>query len=326
MKKKVAMLVACMMLAGCLSACGSRDADSSASGTNNSKAEVEANSNAVEKTDAENGNQQNEEKNEEVSETTEEQTLEIPEYEPELVEEEACFGTGDATYLFELEIDTFEEEFTSYISSDEYEGDWMRLSRGDLWFEIVYRSKENADKFLNSVLEYQMVQYFLQQSEKEPQIEFGEYFHELTKPVITDKYETPVVMIGEQECPVTVYEYPVRFSMLGGEDVLDLVVVYRVDMPNGDALFLRGMRAYRYTMDYYFSQALDIWAIDLDANETMDDIDVAHFEKYAAEYLVDPTEGLNPDIAMECEYFALNFPRVEEGLCELLETLVITEK
>ncbi len=326
MKRTLALVLVCVMLAGCLSSCGAQ----TESGAGNSKMEAGQNAggNAGKTDGAGNADDNNDkgavEESTEAPTTTETPTLEIPEYETDEVEEDACFGTDQEAYCFELEIDTFEEEFTAYISDVEREGDWMRLSRGDLWFELAYRSQENAEEFLNSVLEYQMVQWFLKQSEKEPGAEFREYMHELTKPVVTDKYETPTVMVGEQECMVTVYEYPVRFSMLGGEDVLDLVVIYRVDMPNGDALFLRGMRAYRYTMDYLLSQALDIWAIDTGAGETMDDIDVEHFKKYAAEYIVDPEEGVHPDILMECAAFELNFPRVEDGLCEILETLVIT--
>ncbi len=329
MRKKMLTIILAGAMVLSMTACGNNEgvkgsSEQTGSSAFGSKNEAGQNVGGNEEKNDGNDHQDVAEASIEEAETTEVPTLKIPEYETEEVEEEACFGTEEESYCFELEVDTFREDYSAYISGVEREGDWMRLSRGDIYFEIAYRSHENADEFLNSVLEYQMVQWFLQQSEKEPREEFREYIHELTKPVVTDKYETPTVMIGEQECPVTVYEYPVRFSMLGGEDVLDLVVVYRVDMPNGDSLFLRGMRAFRYTMDYLLSQALDIWAIDTDAGETMDDIDVAHFKKYAAEYLVDPVEGLHPDILMECAAFELNFPRVEEGLCEILEKMVIT--
>lgn len=252
--------------------------------------------------------------------------VEIPEYEPDEVKEDACFGTEEEAYEMVLETNTFEHQMDTVLGELEREGDWIRLSRGDIWFEISYRAAENVDEYLNSVIEYEVVQYYLQQTGEEPLDEFRDLVHEMTKPVETDKYRIPEVIIGGQECKVTCYEYPLRFSVLDSnvyQDAMDLVIVYRVDMSNGDALFYRGMRDHKTEFEFYMTQALDIWAIDSDANETLHDVTEARFKEYAAEYFVDP-EGRSPYFLDEFDENYLSAYRLEEGLCELIETMEIT--
>lgn len=37
------------------------------------------------------------------------------------------------------------------------------------------------------------------------------------------------------------------------QDTMDLVIIYRVDMPNGDALFFRGMRDHKTEFEYFMT-------------------------------------------------------------------------
>lgn len=331
MKKRLLMVLCAGVLAvSCLCSCGSTQSAGEAGGSGNanggSVAEGQSGDNASVADSTESGAVAEEESGSSVTESSVE--VVIPEYETDKVEEDAVFGTEEEAYELVLETDTFTEEMCAYISDREREGDWMRLSRGDIWFEIVYRSKENADEFLKSVIEYQVVQYYLQQTEKEPLDEYTALIHEMTKPVETDKYRIPSVMVDGQECKVTCYEYPIRYSVLGmdeSHDVMDLVVIYRVDMPNGDALFFRGMRDHKTTLEFFTTQALDVWAIDMGAGETLHDVTEARFKEYAGQYIASAEENMvNEDLVNEFGAFVPHFSRLEEGLCELMETMVIT--
>lgn len=328
MKKRLLMvLCAGVMAVSCLCGCSSiqsaGEAGDSGNANGGSVAEGQSGDNASVADSTESGAVAVEESGSSVAESSVE--VVIPEYETDEVEEDAVFGSEEAAYELVLKTDTFTEEMSAYISDREREGDWMRLSRGDLWFEISYRAAENADEYLNSVTEYQMVQYYLQQTGKEPLEDLQDLIYEVTKPQETEKYRIPDVYIDGQACKVTCFEYPLRFSVLNEkvyEDAMDLVLIYRVDMPNGDALFFRGMRDNKTEFEFFVTQALDIWAID-SSSETLQDVTAKRFKEYTEEHFVD-TEGRSPYFLADLEADYLHVYRLEEGLCELIETMVIT--
>lgn len=316
--RKLAVCTAGVLLIAALSGCGAqhKDADGSKTGSQDTEA---LNTSGQEPGEL---NTEKQEPQDNGGEETADQSAfsdyTPPEYEPSDVNKECSFGTENENYLLTLQIDTFKEDMFN-LGDLKREGDWLRLTRGDICFEISYRTPENAEEYEESFLKYQMVQYF-QQNNCEISAELLDFVHEMTKPVETDKYRIPTMMIDGQECMVTCYEYPVRLSMLGWEDVTDLEILYRVEMPNGDALFFRGMRISKYTLDYYMSQALSVWAIDSVAGETLNDITVDRFKEYMN------LEEYNPwdTVKAEHEMFAPSFERLEDGLCEIMETIVIT--
>ncbi len=201
------------------------------------------------------------------------------------------------------------------------------MSRGgDPIYEISYRSQENAEEFMSSLLEFRLKEYYSYRTESELPQEIAEFMHEMTQAAETDKYEIPVFTVDGQACNVTCYEYPIRLSMLGGEDLFDLYILYRVDMPNGDALFIRGLRYWLNTLDYYMTRGMDVYLED--DEHPLEDVTLERFKEYLKEYVVDDESV--PDeysIAYEIKtkYYHL-FKKVEKDLCELIECLVVTRE
>lgn len=244
------------------------------------------------------------------------------EYEPDEIREEGSFGTDQEAYHLVLEIDTFKLENYNSAWLLKREGDWIRLSKGgdDPIYEITYRAQENAEEFMISLLEFRLNEYYSYRTESELSQEIAAFIHEMTQAVETDKYEIPVFTVDGQACNVTCYEYPIRRSMLGGEDLFDLYILYRVDMPNGDALFIRGLRYWLNTLDYYMTRGMDVYLED--DEHPLEDVTLERFKEYLKEYIVE-----NESIQEEYKtYYDPLFKKLEKDLCELIECLVVTRE
>ncbi len=245
------------------------------------------------------------------------------EYKPDEIRKERSFGTDQEAYHLVLETDTFKLGLYDDPRGVAREGDWIQLSRGgDIIYEITYRTQENAEEFMSSLLEFRMNEYYSYRTGTESELpqEITTFMHEMTQAVETDKYEIPVFTVDGQACNVTCYEYPIKLSMLGGEDLLDLYILYRVDMPNGDALFIRGFHNLLSSVDYYMTQGMDVYLED--DEHPLEDVTLERFKEYFYEYVVD-NEGIQTEF--KTYYYPL-FTKLEQDLCELMECLVVTRE
>lgn len=311
MKRKIVLWSLILVLGG-ITACG----DKSGTVSNQDEAGT-VNELQRDDTGAESERQQEEPTGESTGNETDEEELISFEYEPDEITEECCFGTEQEAYRLKLDIDTFEKKNYNWLSDLEREGDWMMLSKGgDPIYEICYRAQENIDQFLTSLLEFRMKEYYYYETDSELPQDIAAYVREMTPATETDKYTIPVVMASEQQCKVTCYEFPIKLSMAGGKDLLELYILYRIDMPNGDALFIRALHDSGNGLDYYFTMGMPIYAIQ---SGELKDMTLKDFQDYIKEYPANDDSLID-----QYESDAPLFDKLAKDLCELIEHLEIT--
>lgn len=312
MKRKIVLWSLILVLSG-ITACG----DKSGTVSNQDEAGT-VNELQQDGTGVENERQQEEPTGESTGNETDGEELISFEYEPDEINEECCFGTEQEAYRLRLNIDTFEKKNYNSFYGLEREGDWMMLGKGgDPIYEIIYRSQENIEQFLISLLEFRMKEYYTYETDSELPQDIAEYVRDMTPVTETDKYNIPTVMVGEQQCKVTCYEFPIKLSMAGGKDLLELNILYRIDMPNGDALFIRALHDLGNGLDYYFTMGMPVYAIQ--SGETLKDMTLKDFQDYIKEYPANDDSLID-----QYESDAPLFDKLAKDLCELIEHLEIT--